>query len=410
MPAAQHGVYVVLVPFVLMALLALIGLTLTSGNGFVERSRLQNLLDAMAIAAATQVNMMNARGLATKDAKCFAPNVSPITGVLGVQQAVANVLRFHTNAAVNRPLRAALDVDNNSILGPADNLVIEYATQLTQDAFGTQCPATDPAQPIYVRIRLRRPIDTQDFLTGIVQRWLGQQGYDMSISGSAVAGPAAVMPIWNDQQSPVPAFVCDRSNPEDPQYPPAPDCAVAPNAENCSYGYVERVKCDLLGTGGTTVCADLSERAGTHTLALAEGVGWQDAMGGVPGANVSYPDGEGNVALTAGNLASQLLAVLTFRAQSGRTPMVVPVLSCQGGEATRLALAGYLCVETTDDRLAGLTVGLTVLNAGSTQGICGASSVIGGPGSRPPVRSDGKPVMPALWRIVLYRDPGARDS
>ena len=393
MPASQRGVYVVLVPFVLIALFGLIGLTLTSGYAFTDRSKLQNLLDAMALAGAAQVNMMNARGLPNQQDKCAFPPVSPPSGVLGVRRAVLNVLLYTTATPGNEPLAAAI---------AEEDVIIQYATRLSDGAFSTACPQTDSSQPIYVRIRLRQPIDTpigfNDFLMGIIQPWLGGERYDLRISGSAVAGPAAAAPTWDDRYFPVPLSVCGQS-----ASAPIVGCDSGVNGRDCSYGYVKRSECALSSSAPPgTVCEGLMRQAEDRSPTVAAGFTWLQSMSGVPGAHPDYPAIGGQVSLTEINVRAQLPDALLSR--RGTLPwMVVPVLSCDGGLGLTAPLIGYLCVEINGDAAAAT---LRVVDSGSRQGLCGASTVIGRSDSRPPVSGQ----LPPLWRIVLYKSAGDSDS
>ncbi|MGY6213800.1 TadE/TadG family type IV pilus assembly protein [Methylolobus aquaticus] len=391
--SSQRGVYVVLVPFVLIALFGLIGLTLTSGYAFTDRSKLQNLLDAMALAGAAQVNMMNARALPNQQDKCAAPPVSPPTGVLGVRRAVLNVLLYTAATPGNEALGAAI---------AEEDVIIQYATSLSSGAFSTACPQTDSSQPIYVRIRLRQPIDTpigfSDFLMGIIQPWLVDERYDLRISGSAVAGPAAAAPVWGDRFFPVPLFVCDQS-----ASGPIAGCGSGVEGSDCSYGYVKRADCELSSDPvGTTVCDGIVRQAQNRSLPVAAGFTWLQSMAGVLGAYPNYPTADGRMSLVELNVQAQLSEALRSRREN--VPwMVVPVLSCGGEAGFSEPLIGYLCVELKGEAEA---VTLRVVDSGSRQGLCGAGPIIGRVDSRPP--QDGR--LPPLWRIVLYKTPGAGDS
>ena len=511
--SSQRGVYVVLVPSVLIALFGLIGLTLTSGYAFTDRSKLQNLLDAMALAGATQVNMMNARALANQQYKCAAPPVSPPTGELGVRRAVLNVLLYTAATPGNEALGAAI---------AEEDVIIQYATRLSAGDFSTACPQTDSSQPIYVRIRLRQPIDTpigfSDFLMGIIQPWLVDERYDLRISGSAVAGPAAAAPVWGDRRCPFPIYLCDRSTEPDPA------CDELPNGDECQFGYRKYWEA-AFQRDGAFGCLPL-EKAGLlepteSFLQLAASPAANplaEALAGVPGACPMPPDGSGRVALApnlpltpvawdalrgsfntrffsqnqadwpSGLWPSDLPGVpgvqvdagtapadfsapardtvsaawgawqtaaagagigtggLSCKAQGEQTPnrdlakayiremtavpstsptqplrrvVSVPVVDCPNGVVDSSPLVkGYACVLLTrpmfndpDADSSGADVG-QIIDAGLVQGLCGASTVIGRSDSRPPV-SGQLPLsgqLPPLWRIVLYKTPGAGDS
>lgn len=479
----QSGVFVVLFPFLVIALFGLIGLTLTSGNTFADRSKLQNMLDAVAIAAATQVNMMNARKLPGRDDKCSAPHVSlPGDGVLGVKQAVLNAFVYATAAGPNRSLRAAINGDRD--------LIIEYATTLNPADFSPACPDTDPVQPIYVRIRLNRRVDTKDFLTGIIEPWLGGESYDMRISGSAVAGPAPAAPMWDGQRCPLPIFLCDNSS--------APDaaCGGIGNGSACVFGYRKyweaafqgegTLACGLVPpsrfltisgpsapsildgplagvTGACPTLPDASGRVSTFDYAgpLSESsaafntrffnaANWPAATGvdaggsypaalGAPGSDTVTTAWNADPAVKAGSgigtrelgcqipdvpmpdrhLAEAYVRAMASAAQATgnqqplRRIVTVPVRDCQNtGPESAAAINGYVTVLLTRPMIndpgadtRGKIVG-EIIDAGMLQGLGSASTVVG----RRDSTSRGQGLLPPIWRIVLYRDAGARDS
>ncbi|RYU63086.1 hypothetical protein EWI61_01095 [Methylolobus aquaticus] len=472
MPVSQRGVYVVLVPFVLIALFGLIGLTLTSGYAFTDRSKLQNLLDAMALAGAAQVNMMNARPWLNQQDKCAAPPVNPPTGVLGVRRAVMNVLLYTTATPGNEALGAAI---------AEEDVIIQYATSLSSGAFSTACPQTDSSQPIYVRIRLRQPIDTpigfSDFLMGIIQPWLVDERYDLRISGSAVAGPAAAAPVWDDRRCPFPIFLCDQTSNADP------GCQGEANGDLCSFGYPKYSEGAFLNGGFGCLPAEAS--GGQGFLSTPIEAGKRASLAGVRGACPVPPNAMGQIMLDdaqdadtflmenrgafntrfysrdqwpgipAGQYPTDFLApgqdgvmsglgegsicgplatldlpnsdralidsyvetMVTTTSPTGTQPLRrivnVPVIGCDSAtEDGPYPVRGYACVlltrgmrsdviPDTSQHIAG-----EIIDAGLVQGLCGASTVIGRSDSRPPVSGQ----LPPLWRIVLYKTPGAGDS
>jgi len=496
---------VVLVPFVLIALFGLIGLTLTSGYAFTDRSKLQNLLDAMALAGAAQVNMMNARPWLNQQDKCAAPPVNPPTGELGVRRAVLNVLLYTAATPGNEALGAAI---------AEEDVIIQYATRLSAGDFSTACPQTDSSQPIYVRIRLRQPIDTpigfSDFLMGIIQPWLADERYDLRISGSAVAGPAAAAPVWNDRRCPLPIYLCDRSTEPDPA------CDGFGNGDACLFGYRKYWEAAFQRDGAfgclpldrpeplepTESFLQLAASPAANPLAAA--------FAGVPGACPMPPDDSGRLsrapdlpltpvawdalrgsfntrffsqnqadwpsgpwptqplvqvdagiapedfsapardtvsaawnapeeaaadtgigtgavpckapdeqAPIPGLAEAYIRAMTTVPSTAATLPLrrvvSVPVVDCPNGIADAAPLVkGYACVLLTRPMIntphpgkdtSRAVVG-EIIDAGLVQGLCGASTVIGRSDSRPPRSGQ----LPPLWRIVLYKTPGAGDS
>ncbi len=468
--SSQRGVYVVLVPFVLIALFGLIGLTLTSGYAFTDRSKLQNLLDAMALAGAAQVNMMNARPWLNQQDKCAAPPVNPPTGVLGVRRAVLNVLLYTAATPANEALGAAI---------AEEDVIIQYATRLSDGAFSTTCPQTDSSQPIYVRIRLRQPIDTpigfSDFLMGIIQPWLVDERYDLRISGSAVAGPAAAAPVWDDRRCPLPIYLCDRSTNADA------GCQGDANGDLCSFGYPKYSEGMFLGKEGFA-CLPPETTGRQQFLSTADEAVKRASLAGLAGACPALPNAIGHVMLDDSPDAETFLAqnrgafntrfysrgqwppgtsagqyptdfvpsgpdgvmrgvgegpICALPPNSGRDLIQdyvgamatmgsppsgtqplrrivnVPVIGCDGAtEEGPYPIKGYACVLLTRGMRSDLIPDTSqhivgeIIDAGLVQGLCGASTVIGRSDSRPPVSGQ----LPPLWRIVLYKTPGAGDS
>jgi hypothetical protein len=287
-------------------------------------------------------------------------------------------------------------------------VVIEYATRLAQDAFSAECPQTDPSQPIYVRIRLSQPVQTPEFMIQIVGPWLGGQTYDVRVSGSAVAGPAPAMPHWHARRCPLSAFLCDRSVAGDALHPPAADCEESPNGGGCGYGYPRNRPCEVPAQGAPSqpsICSELEAIAAAQSLQMVAGFDVAQSLSGVEGACPQGPDANGLVTVVPGALSpAGVSRGLANRLPANPPGLIVPVLDCASNLGSK-AIVGYLCLQLeagdSPDQIR-----LQAVESSLMPGNCGASARIAGPGSLP--REPG--LRPPLWRMVLYKDPGARDS
>lgn len=147
---SQRGAVAVLVVIAMGALVLTAGLALDTGHAFLNKTRLQNTVDAAALAAAKTLDETGNTALATAEAL----------------QAFGN----NANAAGNRELSNAYASGNGSI-----QVVVEYSDTL---------PPFNPGAPDgpYVRVRA----------TGFVlPAWLARVGgiFQKTIVASAVAGP-----------------------------------------------------------------------------------------------------------------------------------------------------------------------------------------------------------------------------
>lgn len=220
----QNGSFLIILPLAVLSLFGVIGLTLTSSHAFLDRSRLQNLIDAMALTAAQTVNEENTLTSADQDKKCQA----------GVEQALKLFDRT-TQTFGNGTLLTALGDD------AAPRVEFSYATAL-DGQFAATCPDTDPEDAIYVRTTLRglRSANLHQALTGLAR--------DIRVSASAVAGPASI----DTPLCPLPIYVCDRSNDagRDPR-------CTDPDAPGCAFGHPKNVElCGNLSGDGDQFCGD----------------------------------------------------------------------------------------------------------------------------------------------------------
>jgi Flp pilus assembly protein TadG len=147
---SQRGAVAVLVVVAMAALLLTAGLALDTGHAFLNKTRLQNTVDAAALAAAKTLDETGNTALATAEAiQAFGNNAS---------------------AAGNRELSNAYASGTGSI-----QVVVEYSSTLPPFAPGA------PEGP-YVRVRA----------TGyVLPAWLAQVGgiLQKTVAASAVAGP-----------------------------------------------------------------------------------------------------------------------------------------------------------------------------------------------------------------------------
>jgi Flp pilus assembly protein TadG len=149
-PASQRGTVIVLVAVGLATLILMSGLALDMGHAFINKTRLQNAVDAAALAAAKALDDTGDTAAATAEAlQAFGNNAS---------------------AAGNAELNAAYASGNGDI-----DVTVEYSSTLPPFSPGS---ANGP----YVRVRA----------TGFVMpAWLVRVGdiFSKSVAASAVAGP-----------------------------------------------------------------------------------------------------------------------------------------------------------------------------------------------------------------------------
>jgi Flp pilus assembly protein TadG len=173
MGGRQRGIVAVLVAVGLLALLAMVGLALDSGHVILNKSRLQNTVDAAALAAAKVLDNTGSQAQATTAAQSV----------------------FNLNAANHREL--------SRVMSGAD-ILVQYSNTLNPFA-----PGTVPAN--YVRVV------AQDFT--MWTSFTSLVGIDETVTAaSAVAGPSA--PIGSDEGNEacnlVPMMVCADVSPGAP--------------------------------------------------------------------------------------------------------------------------------------------------------------------------------------------------
>ena len=76
-PRGQRGVAIVLFTIALVAMLGLVGLALDGAHSMLDKTRLQNTVDAAALSAAKTLDVsVGDQTLATVEALGFLPNIS----------------------------------------------------------------------------------------------------------------------------------------------------------------------------------------------------------------------------------------------------------------------------------------------------------------------------------------------
>lgn len=168
---SQQGAVAVLVSIAMVALIMMAGLALDMGHGYLNKTRLQNTVDAAALAAAKTLDDTGSTALATAEAL----------------QAFGN----NATAAGNRELRDAYASGTGGI-----QVAVEYSSTLPPFTVGA------PNGP-YVRVRA----------TGFVMpTWLVRVGgiFQMTVAATAVAGPRTLT-VGSTVCNIAPMMVCGNS-------------------------------------------------------------------------------------------------------------------------------------------------------------------------------------------------------
>jgi hypothetical protein len=230
---SQRGVVAVLVAVALGAIILMAGLALDSGHLFLNKTRLQNAVDAAALAAAKTLDDTGNIALATTEARdAFASNAS---------------------AAGNGELATAYGSGNGSI-----QLTLEYSATLPPFAAGA---ANGP----YVRARA----------TGFVMpTWLVQVGgiFQKTVSAVAVAGPRTLN-IGSTVCNVAPMMVCGDATAGAPGYwgytPNAP--AVLKKSTSGGQSSVGPGNFQLIQVGGSGAAIVRENMAGSFSACIAGG-------------------------------------------------------------------------------------------------------------------------------------------
>ena len=159
-PIAQHhprgrerGVIMILVLLSLVIMLGLVGLALDGGHGMLNKTRLQNVVDASALSAAKTLDQ-NAGNQALARAEALA------------------LFAINANGAGHGELAAALE-------SGALDVIVEFSNDPTD--FSSSLPASDPAEYVRVRVTDFRLPGWFIPVFGVAEKVVG---------ASAVAGPS----------------------------------------------------------------------------------------------------------------------------------------------------------------------------------------------------------------------------
>ncbi|MCY1510271.1 putative Flp pilus-assembly TadE/G-like protein [compost metagenome] len=184
MPRRQRGAVLVLVVFALLAMLAMAALALDGGHMLLNKTRLQNAVDAAALSAAKQLSK-------TPDDIAQAKDAAYRT--------------FDLNAAAegNEELLDAVGEG-----GAAGFIAVDFSDKVDRD-FSPTGPAA-PAEPRFVRVTVENFTLTR-FFWGILD-FIGDSP-NKSVAAVATAGPSPTQPCKIE-----PLLVC--GNPDESAYDP----------------------------------------------------------------------------------------------------------------------------------------------------------------------------------------------
>jgi Flp pilus assembly protein TadG len=407
--ARQRGIVAVVVAIALLALIAMVGFALDSGHLMLNKSRLQNTVDAVALSAAKVLDKTGSETQATAAARAV----------------------FDANAANQPELARAIR---------SADLIFTYSNTLSPWA-----PGSVPAN--YVRVVAQNFTMWTSFtsLVGIQQT---------STAASAVAGPSA--PVGNQQGSEAcdlaPMMVCANTNPGAPgDWGYTGDTVsllkyAAPGSPNIGPGNFQLVRLGGAGAnivrqnvaGGYEACIDPSAtvetQPGNDVGPLTQGLNTRFGLYQGPVNATDYPPdkvttGPGPELDVAGDNTTVIfknggpvtnINQLSFsfddyetRLQNGpfdfpsgkprRRVLAVPFVDCSGANngQTSMPVVGLGCFFLLQP---AKQQGTTNYVYSEYIGECGAD---GAPGPAP----DPNPIGgPGIYKIVLHNDPLSPDS
>lgn len=181
-PGRQQGAVIVLLTVAMIALLAMAGLALDGGHLLLNKTRLQNAVDAAALSAAKTLNQM--KGQAGSEA--------------AARSAAQNTLQLNANAVGNAELSDAIG-DGGGVGGFA---TVEFASTI-YGPFSTALPADGR----YVRVTVPE-YGLVGFFWNFLQSIGSRQLEDKAVAAVAVAGWSATQPCKIE-----PLLVCGDPNP-----------------------------------------------------------------------------------------------------------------------------------------------------------------------------------------------------
>jgi hypothetical protein len=373
--AKQRGVVIVQTVLALTAMLGMAALALDLGNAYLNKTRLQNALDAAALAAAKTLDQLQLTTEATAEAH--------------------NVFGLNANTNGNYALRDAWS--SNAI-----TLTLEYSATLNPFTSGS---TTGP----YVRARA-----TGFQLSSWFARIFGITS--LQVTGSAVAGPSAPLTTVCDV---APVVICEgtQSGPYGRIYGEVYDLTIPNNNSEIGPGNFQLLD---FGTGADTVRDAL---AGNYSQCL----NINDQVTSQPGGEVG-PVSQGietrfdtscpnnlsetecaNYPIQPDKVSTQGISYSQYETKytnedfdhpdgiAGRRILKIPVANCPGvgagGGKETLTVIGVACFFLRDEPNNGNLKGEFI-------GACNAQGVPGG----------GSGTGPLQYEIVLHDDPNSPDS
>lgn len=212
----QRGAVLPLVVIGLVAIIGMAGLALDLGHAYVNKTRLQNALDAAALSGAKTLDITSDTGQA--------------------RAAARNTFDLTAGAAGNQELAGAVS---------GADLTVEFSNTLFD-------PATATA-PKYIRVR-NNSFTRPTWLVRVFNMFPGVDLSTITVGASAVAGPSPTIVV--DINNVVPLVVCDD------QLPPGTIIAEPGTAQNYlgpgNYGLVEFDECGDRNAPATGCPNDLS--------------------------------------------------------------------------------------------------------------------------------------------------------
>ncbi|MFU8787787.1 MAG: TadE/TadG family type IV pilus assembly protein [Methylobacter sp.] len=383
-PKKQRGAIVVLVAIALPVLLLIMGLALDFGHVFVNKTRLQNALDATALSAAIAINRDITHNIAN-----------------------ANI----AGRATFDQFKAASGNDELSGLNSAD-LVFDYSRTL--EPWGAFNPASDKFA--FVRVTSTNMLQ----VTPVLIRILEQFSDDMPVPAIATAGPVG------NNCSLAPFVMCaDMPSDIENIEPLDTDCS-----DNACYGYaIGEIRSLVIACNGNTAdCPENSLESGNYNLldldGLQGGKDIRDALcgqAGDPGYRNTCTNGNilntkpgytwGNVRqgfdcrfdsdtqTTEYSSAPAYTQYKTSEAGNNRRVIAVPLGDCRGLQNgnSDIPKVGTGCVFLTERAIQqGSEKKIMVEFIGS----CLQNGTW----------SPDNPVLNGPYKIVLFKSPGSNDS
>ena len=260
--ARRHrGIVMVMTVFAMLGLLAMEGLALDGGHMLLNKTRLQNAVDAAALTAAKTLTMTGDTLQATAAA----------TGI------IAGNLADNGNEELG-----------NAVSSGAVPVTVQFSSTLSPFAPGT-------APELYVRVRVANvPLNT--FLLGVV-------GFDKFVTASAVSGPSVGSAIGAGAPTCdiAPMMVCGDSSQHNPEADP-------PQIYGYTLGEVQVLKTS------SSSASDWEVGPGNFQLIrLGSGQGGADVREGMAGGYTGCVSGDAGIQTEPGNTVGPVVQGLNTR-------------------------------------------------------------------------------------------------